>query len=567
MQKLLAVDALRELYGKIKLPADCSIMENLLRAMAVSYTVADADLARIPTAGPVIVMANHPFGLIEGAILGTLLARVRPDVKIMTNYLLAEISELRDRCIFVDPFQQKSSGTMNRRALKQAVAWLKQGGMLAVFPAGEVSHWTFRNGGISDPKWSETITRLIRITNASALPLFFKGANGISFQVIGMLHPRLRTLCLPQELLNKAGKTMEVRVGTAIAAKTICAIRSDAEATRYLRWRTYLLTHRAKEATRVQKSPEPLVAAQPVGKMRVEIDALPAAQLLHEGEEFAVYIAAAAQIPLLMRELGRLREITFRDAGEGTGRAFDLDVFDAHYEHLLLWNQRKSELVGAYRIGDTSKILPCSGVKGLYTSTLFHYDARFFQSIGPALELGRSFIRPEYQKKYAPLFLLWKGLTTYIGRHPDHPIVFGAVSISNEYTHASRQLVVNYFQGSQDRQLSQLIKPRRPFRGGVIREWERFELSTVLPDLDALSAPIADMEIDGKGVPILLKQYMKMGGKLLGFNVDHQFSNTLDGLLMVDVRETDPVLLARYMTKEGVDAFRRYHAADLRTAG
>ncbi len=560
MQKFLAVDSMRALYRKIKLPAERSIMENLLEVMDVRYTVADCDMARIPASGPVIVIANHPFGLIEGAILGTMLARIRPDVKIMTNYLLEEISELRDRCIFVDPFQQKSSAALNRRALKQAVAWLKHGGMLAVFPAGEVSHWSFRNGEIADPKWSETIPRLIHITGAAALPLFFNGANGVPFQLIGMLHPRLRTLCLPQELLNKVGKTVEVRVGTPIPAKTVCAVDNLTAATSYLRWRTYLLANR-REAIKDRRRKLAVAVAGPQSQfdMCAEISALPEAQLLDASEGFSVYIASSSQIPILMLELGRLREMTFREAVEGTGRALDLDAFDPYYQHLLLWNHRKNELAGAYRIGDTQTILARFGIKGLYTSTLFHYHPRFFEKIGPALELGRSFVRPEYQKKYAPLFLLWKGLTAYIGRNPDRPIVFGAVSISNEYNWASRQLVVNYFQGGQDRQLTQLAKLRRPFKSGAIREWDRLELRHVLPDLDALSAPIADMETDGKGIPILLKQYVKMGGKLLAFNVDNQFSDTLDGLVMVDVRETDPVLLARYMTKEGVRAFHDYH--------
>ena len=218
-------------------------------------------------------------------------------------------------------------------------------------------------------------------------------------------------------------------------------------------------------------------------------------------------------------------------------------------------------MVGAYRAGNTAEILAARGIAGLYTSTLFRYDQRLFQKLGPALELGRSFVRPEYQRQYAPLLLLWKGIARLIATHPEIPILFGAVSISNEYNKASREMIYRFFQSRmQEDQLAGLIEPRRPFRPGLLRRWDCRAMCRALRDLEELSVPITDVEADGKGLPILLRQYAKIGGKLLGFNVDRKFSNVLDGLVVVDLRQTDPAVLDRYMGREAALTFRRIHA-------
>jgi putative hemolysin len=290
-----------------------------------------------------------------------------------------------------------------------------------------------------------------------------------------------------------------------------------------------------------------------------ELANLPRDRCLIEGGDLAVYLLRAQEVPHLQHELGRLRELTFREAGEGTGKSLDLDRFDLYYWHVVLWNRLKQELVGAYRVGSTADILPQYGVDGLYTSTLFRYEPQLFQKLGPALELGRSFIRPEYQRQYAPLLLLWKGIARLVASRPETPVLFGAVSISNNYSRISREMIYGFFEARKyDEELTDLIEPRRPFRPERLRRWDWSALCSAL-DLDELSQPIADVESDGKGLPILIRQYAKVGGKLLGFNVDHKFSDVLDGLVMVDLRRTQSALLERYMSREGLAAFRDYH--------
>ena len=567
-EKFLPLEEAHQLYERVRNSTNGFVLENLLREMDVELRVNDADMERIPRKGPVVVVANHPYGMLDGAVLAVLLGRVRPDIKIMTNFLLEGVPELEEHCIFVDPLHEPGS-ERNRRALKHALQWLREGGMLAIFPAGEVSHWQMPQAAIADPQWNDTATRLIRMTGASALPIYFCGRNSLGFQLVGMIHPTLRMAFLLQEFLQQSGKSVTLRVGSAIPAESIASIADTRQATEYLRWRTYLLAQRGKKQIKLpealrsflpQKAGEAIAPALPRELLRCDLEALPRERRLVESSEFAVYAAQAAEIPHLVQEVGRLREVTFRQAGEGTGKRTDLDRFDRYYWHLLLWSKEKDELVGGYRAGNTAEIVAEHGVKGLYTSTLFRYDERLTEKLGPALELGRSFVRPEYQRQYAPLLLLWKAIARFVLLRPETAVLFGAVSISNTYNRASRELMYSFFEDRRrGDELAELVSPRKPFRPGRIRSWDCRAVCHALRDLEELSEPIADVESDGKGLPILLKQYAKIGGKLLGFNVDPKFSDVLDGLVVVDLRQTEASVLERYMGREGAAAFRRCH--------
>ena len=573
-EKFIPLDKVRDLYRRVGQSPEGFGLQNLLAEMQVKLRVNPADTARIPASGPVVVVANHPFGMLDGVVLAVLLTRVRPDVKVMTNFLLRDVPELARHCIFVDPFTSgravPSGGIdINRRAVREALAWLQGGGVLAIFPAGEVSHWQFPQAEIADPQWNDTAVRLMRRTGAAALPVYFCGCNSVGFQLFGMIHPRLRTAFLLQEFLHQKGRTVEVRVGSEVSADAVTSIPDDREAIDYLRWRTYLLARRRRHGTSwpslvhskisatVQK---PVASAEPAELLAQELSQLAATRCLAESGDLAVYLAEADEIPGMLRELGRLREATFRLAGEGTGKSRDLDCFDRYYWHVLLWRKGKRELVGAYRAGNTAEILAEHGVNGLYTSTLFRYDARVFEKLGPALELGRSFIRPEYQRQYAPLLLLWKGIARLLATHAKTPVLFGAVSISNHYSKASREMIYRFFEARMgEDELAGLIEPRRPFRPARLRPWDCRAMCHALRDLEELSQPITDVETDGKGLPILLRQYAKIGGKLLSFNVDSKFSNVLDGLVVVDLRKTEAAVLERYMGREAAIQFRQLH--------
>ena len=295
-----------------------------------------------------------------------------------------------------------------------------------------------------------------------------------------------------------------------------------------------------------------------------EVSKLAPERSLVQNEDFTVLIAKADEIPNVLHEIGRLRELTFRQVGEGTGKSIDLDRFDDYYWHLFVWNRHASEVAGAYRLGPSSEILPRFGPNGFYTSELFQWKQSFLDRISPALELGRSFVRPEYQKTFAPLLLLWKGIGQFLIRNPQYKLLFGPVSISNGYTTASRRLMVKFLSAyRQSPEFAPLVRARNPFRERPSLGDRSSKLADELMgarvwDVEELSALIADVETDRKGVPVLLKQYLKLGGELAAYHVDRRFADTLDGLIIVDLRKTDARVLERYMGKDGAAEYLAY---------
>jgi putative hemolysin len=558
IQRFLLPDRLGDIWQSASQAAHGpDLFDELLRRLGVKYTVDPEDLRRVPRTGPLVAVSNHPYGMLEGLILAAVLGRIRSDFKIMANFLLPAPAPLQEKFILVNPYGGPDAHRENWLPIRRAVDWVRSGGMLIIFPAGDVAQVDWRERTVTDPPWSQSVAKLIRMCGSAALPVYLAGSNGVAFHLAGAIHPRLRTADLPRQLLNKRGKEVSIRFGRPVAAKTLQAIPNHRDTIEYLRWRTYVLGLRAKPAQVSGRAAlVPVTMPGSENALAEEVARL-AGKPLAESEEMAVYLAEARQIPNVLREIGRLRELTFRRAGEGTGGAIDLDSFDNYYQHLFVWNREKQEVVGAYRLGPTPDILPRYGVSGLYSSALFRYDRELFRRVGPAIELGRSFVRSEYQRQFQPLLLLWKGICQYVLTRPERAVLFGAVSISDDYTPASRDLLVRFLENQRDRDLARLVKPRRPYRPKLMAGQQADTVSRLLRDIEELSDPIADLEADGKGVPILIKQYLRVGGRILGFNIDPAFRNALDALVLVDLRRTPPALLARYMSKEGAAQFLR----------
>lgn len=572
LERVLSLRGLEGLYEDIRRAApEGHFVERALEVLKIQLQVADRDLMRIPSSGPLVVIANHPYGAVEGLALTSILRGVRPDVKIMANFLLQRIPELRDFLIAVDPFDRDDSNRFNFKPLKESIQWLTNSGALVVFPAGAVSHLQVKQRRITDPPWNRVVAGLIRKTGASALPVYFHGFNGPLFQLLGLLHPRLRTLMLPHEALNKCNRKLAVHIGNAIPFSRLERFETDAACMDYLRFRTYLLRKRSGEQPVSTRFFFPLGRSRTARQSRVllaeapeilaeEVRHLPGNQLLLQSGDYDVYLAEARQIPHVLREIGRLREITFRLSGEGTGNAIDLDRYDGYYLHLFVWHRQRQQLVGAYRLGRTDKIISQFGPGGLYTHSLFRYRCALLDFVGPALELGRSFVRPEYQKNYSPLLLLWKGIGQFLMQHPQYKSLFGTVSIPNDYQRCSRRLMISYLKTHcYLPHLARLVKARTPVRSRSLSPWEERAVSQLIRDIDDVSSLVADIESKHKGVPVLLKHYVKLGGRLLGFNIDRRFSHVLDGLIMVDLTRTEPNLLERYMGRDGAAAYLAYH--------
>ena len=571
LEWILSLDNLNQIYTAIGETKDeDEFLCRTLETAGISYQVSDSDLERIPKDGPVVVVANHPFGGIEGVILGAILRSVRKDAKIMANFILQRIPELRPLFIFVDPFGLENSPKKNITPLREAIRWLRTGGALGIFPSGTVSYLDLFHREIRDPQWSITVAKILRAVEAPVIPVFFEGKNGLLFQLLGLLHPRLRTLMLPNELVNKQGRCLRVHVGTPIPVQKISSFEDDEELVAYLRLRTYILGNRPSAGAQPRRKniifaeqqcrfQEVIVAPEPTPLFAAEVNALPADQLLAECDDCRVYLANAKQIPHLLREIGRLREVTFRQAGEGTGKSIDVDRYDDYYEHLFVWNFEKDELVGAYRLVKADEVLRKYGVTGLYTSTLFAFKKGLLEQLGPALELGRSFIRQEYQRNYSALLMLWMGIGRYVVRNPNYRFLFGPVSVNNEYASVSRQLIASFLRGnSYLSDSARMVKARTPLKKRPIRGWDPAVTSRVVKDLSEVSSLVNEIETVHRGLPVLLRHYLKLGGKLLGFNVDPNFGDVLDGLILVDLSQTRPNLLERYLGEEGVRTFLEY---------
>jgi putative hemolysin len=337
---------------------------------------------------------------------------------------------------------------------------------------------------------------------------------------------------------------------------------------RYLRVRTYLLRTRLEKPRRggpnvLSPLPVPERPQHDAAEFAAELAKLPESDLLIRSGEFEVWLTRSERIPLTMLEIGRLREISFRSVGEGTGQAIDIDRFDARYEQLLVWNARTHEVVGGYRLGFTDKILSEQGIDGLYTSTLFAYPPSAVASLGPAVELGRSWVAPAWQRRPAPLLLLWKGLAAVAVRDPRYKIMFGPVSISDEYQSMSKKLMMAFL--SRYRAVgafAESVRPRNPPDTRPFVDWDPEHTRAVVRNMDDVERLVREIEAGGRSVPVLLRQYLNLNAKVIAFNVDPDFGNVVDALIYMDLRIMPPRLLDFYFTKEGAASFRAFHGLE-----
>ena len=578
LEHLLRLDALDDAYLRVvDDPTTPNFFQRAMRSLDISYEISDEDLDKIPRQGPVLVVSNHPYGGLDGVILGALLTSVRDDAKVMANFLLEVMKEIKPWLISVDPFERPESARFNFKAIKDTIRILREGGCVGTFPSGTVSHFMWKQRQITDPPWTSNTARIVHKTQATVVPCYFEGRNSWLFQSVGLCHERLRTLLLPREMIRLMGSTLRLRIGNPIPYRRMAEFKNNDELIQFLRLNTYILAKRENENEQPRRrfhfprlprkieTDKPLAPAVPAETLKTEIATLPPEQLLLEHGAFRVYYAFASQIPHMLDELGRLREKTFREVGEGTGEPSDTDRFDLYYRHLFMWDAKEDRVVGAYRVGLTDEILLTHGKSGLYTSTLFKFKPGFLEKLDPALEMGRSFVASEYQKKHASLSLIWRGIGQFVLRHPQYHVLFGPVSISQEYNSISKDLMVKFLRKNRlDPELAHLVKAKHPPRGGPkIRGSEKQALLDSIKDIDDVSALISEIETDHKGIPTLLKHYLKMNGQLLSFNVDNDFGDCVDGLIVVDLVEADKRLLSSYLGKEGYIGFLKHHGVEI----
>lgn len=565
----MGIDHLEHLYAQLPGGLDArEFAEAALATLGVRYALQAPEWQRLPSTGPLLVAANHPYGGIDGlAAIAALLGR-RPDLKVIATQSLAGLEPLRSVLIPVDNFGHSATRGANVVALRQALRHVKAGGALLLFPAGAVSHLDLAHRCVADPPWNRTATALLAAAGARVAPLYVHGSNGAGFQLAGLLHPALRTALLPREVTNKRGTCLDLRLGEPIAAERLAALGDPGRVERLLRVRLYsLAAPRAASAAGSGRAaptpsimPEPVATPTPREELESELRALPETGRLATLGPLEVYCAPGRAVPRLLSEIGRLREETFRTVGEGTGKARDLDRFDQWYDHIVAWDTRRGCVVGAYRAARIDEVMRKYGRASIYLGTLFDFREPFFRLLGPSIELGRSFIRAEHQRSFTPLLALWRGIGEYVAQRPKHARLIGPVSVSADYDDASRALLVRYLRWHHfDPLLSALVKPRTPFRAASALAVLGREAAAVREVEDFSDLIAAGDDPRRRGVPVLLRQYLKLGGRVLGFNIDPAFGNALDCLTVVDLTRTPDAVLSKYMAEDTLARFRSAH--------
>lgn len=541
LSKVARIDEVNELYSHMCESPGLESIEALFRQLDIALEIDERQLENIPRSGPFIVVANHPFGAIDGLAMILAIAQVRPDFKVMANFLLQNVEPIRDYFVAVNPFESRREVYSNVSGLKAVKLHLETGSPLGIFPAGEVSAYQGEMHTVADKKWASSAIKIIRNAAVPVIPLYFDGRNSRLFQLLGMIHPNLRTLALPAEMLRKKGHSIRMKIGKPIQAKDTEMFPSLEQYGRYLRAKTYALGSEFEvkrdyfRLFRIAKSPEDIISPVDAEQIATEIRSIADCKTFSY-DQFDCYVAGSDRIPLCLREIGRLREVTFRSIGEGTNKSIDLDEYDLYYNHLILWDRRAQKIAGAYRVGNGQQIMERYGKKGFYVSSLFRMNSQLDSMLKQSLELGRSFVVQEYQKHRLSLFLLWKGILYYLISNTHFRYIIGPVSISNNYQEVSKELIIQFITKHYfDDRLAECVTPRNAFKPKFKRVDTEALLDSAQSDIKKMDRLISEIEPSSFTMPVLLKKYLQQNAKIIAFNCDPKFNNSLDGLMYLDM--------------------------------
>ena len=545
----LSLDKINTIYDKSITNGDeAQFLEALLHHFGIKYYINFDELKRIPKKGPVVLVSNHPLGGIDGIILMHFLQQVRPDVKLMANFLLERVTPLKKWIIPVNPFNEKQSSKSSLAGFRNVLRHLDNQGLFAVFPAGEVASKLKKQVPI-DPYWNEATMRLIQRANVPVVPIYFHARNSPLFYRLAKIHDLLRTARLPAELLTQRNRTIDVRVGKVISVKDQSTHISAADYAAFLRRKVYMLSNSFEPKNLLNRMPRPLRRRS----KKVEPIASPISTSLLENEitwlqqhnkslltskDYELFLTAAFEIPNLLTEIGRQREIAFRAVGEGTNKSLDLDHFDRDYLHLFLWDHKAKSLVGAYRLGLGKVLMNTNGISGFYLSELFKFDAEIYFMLNNTIELGRAFVAQQYQQRPMPLFLLWKGIIHATLRYPEYDYLMGSVSISNQFSKFTKSLMIEFMRSHYyDPFLAQYITPKKEFKVKLNDADKEFVFDETSADLNKFDKLIQEVEPGALRLPVLIKKYIKQNARVVSFNVDPLFNNAIDGLMYIKVKD------------------------------
>ncbi|WP_223551284.1 lysophospholipid acyltransferase family protein [Aestuariivivens sp. NBU2969] len=548
LMKLLKISTLNKIYLSNKHLEDLNFLNGILDDFQIKFEIPEEDLKRLPKEGPYITVSNHPLGGIDGILLLKLMLEQRKDFKIIANFLLHRIEPLKPYIIPVNPFEDRKEVMSSVSGFKNSILHLRDGHPLGIFPAGEVS--TYRDGKlVVDKPWEEAAMKLIKKAEVPIVPIYFHAKNSKLFYKLSKINDTFRTAKLPSELLTQKRRVIKVRVGKPIAVADQKEFEGLEEFSNFVRKKTYMLSNAFEDKPKIlenissslkpPKPPKNIVTPVDNNTMNQEVEVLREKDnRLLTSKNYEVFLAEAEHIPNILREIGRLREITFREVGEGTNEAIDLDSFDSYYHHMFLWDNEKQVIVGAYRMGLGSLIFDHYGINGFYLQDLFRFEPELYKMMSQSIEMGRAFIIKEYQQRPMPLFLLWKGIVHTTLRYPEHKYLIGGVSISNQFSNFSKSLMIEFMKSHYyDPYIAQYVHPKKEFKVKLKDADKDFVFDETEADLNKFDKIIDEVEPGALRLPVLLKKYIKQNAKLVAFNVDPLFNNAVDGLMYIKIAD------------------------------
>ena len=570
LMKVFKISTANKIYNKHKHKEDIPFLEGLLNDLNVTFEIPKGDLKRIPKEGAFITISNHPLGGIDGAILMKVLLKKREDYKLITNFILQRLAPVKHHMIPVNPFENYKDAKSSLVGLKNSLLHLREGKPLGTFPAGEVS--TYKEGKlIVDKVWDESAIKLIKKAKVPVIPIYFHARNSKSFYFLSKISDTLRTAMLPSELLTQHKRVIKIRIGKPIPVKNQNLYTDIDDFSRFLRKKTYMLAKTfkkkkriSKEKLKLKKKPKTISIQRNASFFKKEIGELRNNDnRLLQSKNYEVFLAKAKDIPNLLHEIGRLREITFREVGEGTNTALDLDKFDYEYHHLILWDTTTQKIVGAYRMGFGNDLFKKFGIKGFYIHSLFRIETELHAMMEQTIELGRAFISKEYQQKPMPLFLLWRGIVHVTLRYPKYKYLMGGVSISNQFSEFSKSLMIAFMKSHYyDPYVAQYIRPKKEYKVKLKDGDKDFVFDATKADMQKFDKIIDELEPGALRIPVLIKKYVKQNAHLVAFNVDPKFNNAIDGLMYIKVADL-PESTVKPVMEEFQNQLEQYNNEDI----
>ena len=547
LMKVTRISGINRFYLKHKHLEGIEFLDAILKHYQIDFEVPAEDFKRLPKEGAYITISNHPLGGIDGVLLLKLLVTHRSDFKIIANFLLNRIEPMAPYILPVNPFENHKDTKSSIAGFKSAMSHLGGGHPLGIFPAGEVS--TYKDGRlIVDRPWEEAALKLIRRAKVPVVPIYFHARNSTFFYRLSKISDVFRTAKLPSEVYSQKNRPIKVRIGQPISVDAQNEQETLEDFTELLRKKTYILSNAyEKERLRDQiptslklpKTPKKIATAVRTEVIVGEIEKLREKDCrMLQSKNYEVFLAKAKDMPFILKEIGRQREVTFRAIGEGTNNSIDLDKFDAYYHHLFLWDDNDKEIVGAYRMGMGSEIFEQFGIDGFYLQDLFRFEPELFGMMKQSIEMGRAYIIKKYQQKPMPLFLLWKGIVHTTLRHPEHKYLIGGVSISNQFSNFSKSLMIEFMKSNYwDPYVAQYISPKKEFKVKLKDADKEFIFDETEADLNKFDRMINEVEPGNLRLPVLIKKYIKQNAKVVAFNVDPLFNNSVDGLMYIRIAD------------------------------